>query len=94
MCTYSIVISRIVDYVTTSFVIHVAGRYEAGVLLPEAGRLLVRLRESQQEKAGETIFIISSTEMVSVRVQSCLFRNANPNPAALKSVKKFCFSYF
>jgi hypothetical protein len=47
--------------VTTGFVNHVAGRYEAGVLLPEAGRLLVRLRESQQEKAGKQNIFLSSS---------------------------------
>ncbi len=54
--------------VTTSFFTHVAGRYEAGVLLAEAGRLIVRLRESQQEKAGETNLFISSSEIVTIRV--------------------------
>jgi hypothetical protein len=43
---------------------------------------------NHSKKRQETIFSISSTEMITVRVQSCLFRNANPDPAALKSVKK------
>jgi hypothetical protein len=57
MCTVRIVslLVLLLINVTTSFVNHVAGRYKAGVLLAEAGRLLVRLRESQQEKAGDNL---------------------------------------
>jgi hypothetical protein len=72
----------------TGYVNHVAGRYEARVLLAEAGRLLVRLRESQQEEAGKQIFLFPLQKCSLFVFSLVSFGIPKPDLAALKSVKK------